>query len=69
MGDAEFVSALAGVLPQAGIAGAVIVVLALQVRFLQTKLVDVLEKNTLAMVELKAVIDKCQFIHKSGVRG
>jgi hypothetical protein len=49
-----------------GLSGAIIIVLVVQVRFLQGKLVEVIESNTRAMVELKAVIDKCQIMHREG---
>jgi len=40
-----------------GLAGAVIAVLVVQVRYLQTKLVSVIENNTKALIELKVLIE------------
>lgn len=53
-------------LGQLGLAGAVITVLIVQVRYLQDKLLSVIERNTVAMEQLKAVIDKCQDTHRAG---
>ena len=51
---------------QFGLAGAVIVVLVVQVRYLQSKLVEVIEDNTRALADLRGVIERCQFLHGEG---
>ena len=48
---------------QYGLPGLVIAALAVQVFYLQRKLLDVVENNTKAMTELKSIIDKCQAVH------
>jgi len=49
-----------------GMAGAVIIVLVVQVRYLQGQLVEVIKANTAAMEQLKAAIGACQFVHRGG---
>ena len=56
-----------------GAMGVLLAVLLWQNNKMQTKLFDVIEKNTIAMDALKAsieslkvIIDKCQIIHRTG---
>lgn len=51
---------------QYGLAGCVIVTLFVQVRYLQSKLVSVIEDNTRALADLRGVIERCQFVHGKG---
>jgi len=45
--------------------GVVAGILFWQMSKLQSRLLDIIEKNTRAFEELKAVIDKCQIYHKT----
>ena len=46
-----------------GIMGLIVGVLFFQMSRLQSKLLDIIEKNTRAFDELRAIIDKCQIMH------
>jgi lipid-A-disaccharide synthase-like uncharacterized protein len=52
-----------GSFSQFGLMGCVLAVLIYDVFILQKRLLDILEKNTAAFIELKNVIDICQNIH------
>jgi len=56
--------ALLGNVSQYGVLGAVLAVLIYDVFVLQKRLLDLLEKNTTAFMELKNIIDRCQDIHQ-----
>ena len=47
-----------------GVLGVMVGLLFWQMSGLQKKLVEIIEKNTKAFEELKAIIDKCQLTHK-----
>jgi hypothetical protein len=50
-------------LSQFGITGAVLAVLIYDVFFLQKKLLDIVDRNTAAFVELKSIIEKRQSVN------
>jgi hypothetical protein len=47
-----------------GVLGIVAGILFFQTYSLQKKLLEIIEKNTKAFEELRAIIDKCQIMHK-----
>lgn len=47
-----------------GVLGIVAGILFFQMSRLQNKLLEIIEKNTKAFEELRAMIDKCQLMHK-----
>lgn len=47
-----------------GVLGLVAGILFFQMSRLQNRLLDIIEKNTKAFEELRAIIDKCQFTHR-----
>jgi len=49
-----------------GLSLGMIVVLIVQVRYLQSKLLEVIEENTRALEQLRGVIERCQLTHKVG---
>jgi hypothetical protein len=51
-------------LMQYGVLGVVVAVLFFQQYKLQSKLIEIIEKNTKAFDELKGIIEKCQLVHK-----
>lgn len=51
-----------------GVLGIMVGLLFWQMSGLQKKLVEIIEKNTKAFDELKAIIDKCQVIHRDDDR-
>lgn len=52
------------ILTNYGPLGVIAALLFFQMSKLQTKLLDIIETNTKAFLELKNVIDKCQVMHK-----
>lgn len=55
---------LMSVLTNYGPLGVIAALLFFQMNKLQSKLLDIVETNTKAFLELKSVIDKCQVMHK-----
>ena len=51
---------IAKLITQLGLTGAVVVVLIYDVFFLQKKLIDIIEKNTAAISELKSIVSSLQ---------
>lgn len=49
---------------QLGALGITCAALFYMVVILQRKLIDIVENNTRAMIELKSIIDKCQSMHR-----
>lgn len=55
---------LTNILTNYGPLGVIAGLLFFQMNKLQSKLLDIVETNTKAFLELKSVIDKCQVMHK-----
>ena len=56
---------------EVGLSGAIVVVLVYDIFFLQKKLIDIIDKNTIAITELKGIVKALQESvdrHRSGDR-